>query len=111
MLSPEIARVLRARGHDVEAIKEHREWIALPDEEVMRAAREERRTVVTNNLRDYRPLHHAAVASGRGHFGMVFVPAEYRRTRADVGRIVAALARGLASHPGERDLADGEYWL
>jgi uncharacterized protein YbjT (DUF2867 family) len=72
MLSPAIARELRERGHDVLAITEHPGWAALSDPEVLAVARTERRAVVTNNLRDYRPLHADAITpGGPGHFGMV----------------------------------------
>ena len=72
MLSPAIARELRERGHDVLAITEHAGWAALSDPEVLAVARTERRAVVTNNLRDYRPLHADAITpGGPGHFGMV----------------------------------------
>lgn len=112
MLSPSIARQLRDRGYDVLAVKEHPDWQALPDTDVINLARREHRAVVTDNLRDYRPLHHEAITpGGPGHFGMVFVPGGYRRTAADVGRIVKALEAKLAQYPGERDLADGEAWL
>jgi hypothetical protein len=78
----------------------------------MELARAEHRAVVTNNLRDYRPLHNDAIApGGPGHFGMIFMPGSYRRTRADLGRIVAALEAMLAQYPGEEDLANGEAWL
>ena len=59
MLSPAIARELRERGHDVLAVADRPGWIALSDPEVMALARTERRAVVTNNLRDYRPLRAA----------------------------------------------------
>ncbi len=112
MLTPAIARELRARGHDVEAVAGHPDREALSDPEVMAIARAEHRAVVTNNLRDYRPLHHEAIVpGGPGHFGMIFMPGGYRRTRADTGRIVAALGAKLALYPGERDLANGEAWL
>jgi hypothetical protein len=112
MFSPVIARRLRERGHDVLAVKERPDWQALPDADVLSVARRERRAVVTDNLRDYRPLHHEAVApGGSGHFGMVFVPGGYRRAAADIGRIVKALETNLAEYPRERDLADGETWL
>jgi hypothetical protein len=42
---------------------------------------------------------------------MIFVPGNYRRTRADTGRIIAALEAILVRHPGEEDLANGEAWL
>jgi predicted nuclease of predicted toxin-antitoxin system len=112
MLTPAIARELRARGHDVEAVAGHAERQALSDPEVMAIARAEHRAIVTNNLRDYRPLHHEAITQGGpGHLGMIFVPSGYRRTKADTGRIIAALEAKLARYPGEHDLANGEAWL
>jgi Domain of unknown function (DUF5615) len=112
MLSPTIARELRARGHDAQAIQEHSEWQAFDDRQVLELARRELRAVVTDNLSDMRPLHYEAIIpGGPGDYGMIFIPGGYRRTRADTGRIVAALELELAVCPGERDLADGEDWL
>jgi hypothetical protein len=75
-------------------------------------ARTERRAVVTNNVRDYRPLHSDAITpGGPGHFGMIFMPGNYRRTKADTGRIISALEGKLAEYPGDEDLENGECWL
>ena len=110
MLSPVVARELRALGHDVVAIKERPSWSGVPDEQVLEFARVEQRAVVTNNVRDFRPLHGEAVMpGGRGHYGVVFAPSGYRRTRDDVGRLVAALDRLISAHPD--GLANGEAWL
>jgi Domain of unknown function (DUF5615) len=112
MLSPTIARDLRARGHDVEAIQEHQEWQAYDDPEVLDLARRERRVLVTDNLVDMRPLHYEAITpGGTGDYGMVFMPSGYRRTKADTGKIVTVLEQKLNEYPGERDLANGEDWL
>jgi predicted nuclease of predicted toxin-antitoxin system len=112
MLSPAIAQRLRDHGHDVDAIKGHPLREALSDPEVMDLARSQGRAVVTNNLVDFRPLHHAAIApGGPGHFGMVFMPGNYRRTKADTGRIINALEATLSELPGDSDLANGETWL
>ncbi len=112
MLSPVIAHHLREAGHDVTAIKGTSGYEALSDREVLDLARAERRAVVTNNLVDFRPLHHEAVTpGGPGHWGMVFMPGDYRRTKDDTGRIVEALASKLTELPEEDDLADGETWL
>lgn len=112
MLSPAIARELRSRGHDVKAITEGPRHKSLSDPDVMDLARSERRAVVTNNLRDYRPLHHAATApGGQGHYGIVLMPGGYRRAKRDMGRIIAALEVILAEHPGEDDLENAEAWL
>lgn len=111
-LTPDIARELRARGHDVEAVAGHPERESLSDSQIMAVARTERRAIVTNNMRDYRPLHSEAITpGGHGHFGMIFVPGSYRRTRADTGRIIAALEAKLVQYHGETGLANGEAWL
>jgi hypothetical protein len=108
MLSPAIARELRARGHDAEPVAGHPDREALSDSDVLALARTEHRAVVTNNVRDFRPLHNDAITPrGAGHFGMIFLPGSYRRTKADTGKIIAAPEAVLKQHPGEADLADG----
>ena len=112
MLSPDIAAQLRSRGHDVQALAEYPSHPALTDEEVTERAREEQRVVATNNVRDFRRLHAAAILpGGSGHYGVVFMPGQYRRTKADTGRIIAALEAKLAAYPGDTDLASAETWL
>jgi predicted nuclease of predicted toxin-antitoxin system len=112
MLAPAIARELRGRGHDVEAVSGHAEREALTDREIMALVRSEQRALVTNNLRDFRPLHNEAVApGGPGHWGMIFMSGNYRRRKADTGRIIAALEARLAEYPGDDALANSETWL
>jgi predicted nuclease of predicted toxin-antitoxin system len=112
MLSAGIARELRRRGHDVEAIQEHPEWRSFEDPQVIELARTERRVLVTDNLSDMRPLHYEAIAvGGPGDYGMIFIPGGRPRTRANTGQMVAALERKLESLPGESDLANAEDWL
>ena len=94
------------------AIRETAGNVSLADPEVIELARGERRAIVTDNLSDYRPLHHSAIITGgQGHYGMVLIPGGYRRTKGDTGRIVAALQAVLTEHPGEDDLANTEAWL
>jgi Domain of unknown function (DUF5615) len=112
MLSPAVARVLRERGHDVEAVREHPDWGALSDPELVSLAVSERRAIVMNSVRDFRPLHAEVIVSGgSGHVGRVFVPTSVRLTKADAGRIIAALEATLTEYPGELDLANGETWI
>jgi predicted nuclease of predicted toxin-antitoxin system len=112
MLSPAIARELQARGYDVQAVAAHPRREALPDPEVLALARSEQRAVVTNNVRDFRPLHtEAVIPGGPGHYGMIFMAGNYRRTRSDVGRIVAALEAKLIRYPADDALANAEDWL
>jgi|GEM_PF-434131 Domain of unknown function (DUF5615) len=112
MLSPVIARELCARGHDVQAVAGHPEREALSDPDVLALARAERRAVVTNNIRDFRPLHvEAVLPGGLGHYGMIFMPGTYRRTKNYIGRIVASLGAKLGQYPGEEDLVNAEERL
>jgi predicted nuclease of predicted toxin-antitoxin system len=112
MFSPAIAQALRARGHDVEAIKEHRDWAGLTDPEVIALARREQRAVVTVNLQDDRRLHAELIAPGSaGHAGLILVPTSQRHTRSAVGRLVAALEAKLVEYPGDQELANAETWL
>lgn len=112
MLSPAIAGELRAHGHDAVAIKEHQEWQALADPDVVTLARREQRAIVTTNLRDFRPLHAELItAQGAGHSGMVFIPTSLRLTKATTGQIVTALEAKPAQYPGDSDLANGETWI
>ena len=112
MLPSAIAEQLRARGHDVEAINGNPAHEGLSDSDVLDLARLERRAVVTNNLIDFRPLHRDAITpGGSGHYGMVFMAGNYRRTKADTGRIIIALEATLEQYPGETDLVNGETWL
>ena len=67
---------------------------------------------MTNNVRDFRPLHAEAVTpGGPGHFGMIFISGNDKRTKNDIGRIVADLEAKLAQYPGDEDLANAEDWL
>lgn len=112
MLSPAIARALRDRGHDVVAVKERSEWVALSDHDLIAVARREQRSIVTNNVRDYRPMHaELAAPGGPGHAGLVFIPSSYRLARTWIGRLVTALEAKLVEFPGTEDLANGESWL
>ena len=112
MLSPAIARELRSRGHDVQAIQEHPEWCSFDHRRVVALACDERRVIVSDNVVDMRPLYYEAIApGGPGDQGMIFIPGGRPRTRAATGRIVAALEQKLAAYPGDDDLANGEDWL
>ena len=112
MLTPTIARQLVARGHDVIAVAADAAHKALSDPDVLALARAQQRALVTNNVRDFRPLHAEIVAAGGpGHYGIIFMPSAYRRTKADTGRIITALEVKLAEFPAIDDLVDAEAWL
>ena len=112
MLSPVIARELTARGYDVQSVAGHPDREALSDPEVLALARAERRAIVTNNVRDFRPMHvEAVMPGGSGHYGMIFMSGNYRRTKDDIGRIVAVLEAKINQYRGDDGLANAEDWL
>ena len=112
-LSPEIARQLRARGHDVIAVKERPELIGRSDRVHFASMPEQRRAIVTQDLGDFRPLLAEAMRAPTKTYGLVCVPARVSLSRAAIGQMVDALERLLADHPGDEDLIDrgGETWL
>ena len=50
----------------------------------------------------------AMTPGGSGHFGMIFMSGNYKRTKNDIGRIVADLEVKLVQYPGDEDLANAE---
>ncbi len=103
MISFRVAAELRKQGHDVVAIKRDRPDLeSAPDGDIVRQATREGRTVVTNNVKDYLPLHQRFVASGEDHAGMLFTTDQaLPRSNAALNRWVQTLDHVLASNPGE----------
>lgn len=54
-LAPEIARRLRSRGHDVDAVAERPELVSLSDGELFARMAVERRAILTNDVPDCAP--------------------------------------------------------
>ena len=107
--SPEIARQLRALGHDVDAARERADVRGLADRALLGLARSEGRAVVTENVADFAALHAEAIVRGDHHPGIVFTsPLRFPRRRRAIGRLVRALAELLA---GTEDLEDRTWWL
>ncbi len=102
-----IARELRTRGHDVVSVHDS-PGAGAPDDQVMDHARQDGRAVVTENVRDFRPLADLALASGANHHGIVFTT-DRRWPRSDPGSLIVALEALLASTP--KQPVDAEIWL
>jgi hypothetical protein len=111
--SPEIARQLRTRGHDVIAVNERPELIGRPDRVHFASMPEQRRAIVTQDLGDFRPLLAEAMRTGTKTYGLVCVPARLSLSRQAIGQVVTSLEQLLQQHPGDGDLIDrgGETWL
>lgn len=111
-LSPEIARQLRERGHDVVAVGERTDLRGRPDRVHFASLPDEQRAIVTRDLADFRPLLAEALRRGSPSYGLVCVPARFPLNRDGIGRLVAALDALLKRHPAV-DAAitlGGELW-
>jgi len=113
MISPRLARELRERGHDVQAIKRDRPDLeGLPDIEIVWLTAAERRAVVTNDVADFAPLHERLLATGGEHFGMVFTDdAVLPRNREHIAEWVDALSGLLDAHSGDDALLNRVHYL
>jgi predicted nuclease of predicted toxin-antitoxin system len=112
-LSPEVARQLRDRGHDVVAVAERANLRGRSDRVQFALLPDQQRAIVTRDLADFRPLLAQALRRGSKTYGLVCVPARFPSNRHGIGRLVTALEVLLKSHP-EVDAAielGGELWL
>ena len=110
MYAPTIAAQLRLRGHDVVSVHDLGDLLATgsSDADVLVAAQREERTLVTENVRDYRPLESALLADGSHHAGVVYTSNRQfpRGNPATAGRLVRALDALLraAADLGDRSI-------
>jgi predicted nuclease of predicted toxin-antitoxin system len=100
MISPRVARELRERGYDVQAVKKDRpDLVSRSDRELIRAMAVERRAIVTNDIADFQTIHDQLLAAGEEHAGMLFtLDAIMPRTKSTIPSWVEALAELLAHH-------------
>lgn len=103
MISPRVARELRDRGFDVQAVKGDRpELISTPDIEVVRRIRDEQRAIVTNNVGDFQPIHDQFMSRDEEHYGMLFTwDASLPRNKAKIALWVETLEAALKDNPGD----------
>jgi hypothetical protein len=108
-LSPQIAAKLPKAGYDVDAVAERADLVGRSDRIVLEVATREGRAVVTNNIKDFRPLGAEWLARGRVHAGLILLPSKRTRTRDAVTAIADAIECVLREHPD--GLAGGERWI
>lgn len=112
-LSPEIARQLRNRGHDVVAVGERPDLKGRADRVHFASLPDEQRAIVTRDLGDFRPLLAEALRAGAKTYGLICVSRRSRLNRDGIGRLVGVLDTLLRAHPAP-DAAvglGGEIWL
>ena len=110
MWPPAIAVQLRHQGYDVVAVAERPELRGQPDAIIFAAAQADGRSIVTENVADYRLLAAVELRQSRSHAGLFFT-SDRRFPRHDprtAGRLVTALIE-IASRTLDPD--GFEYWL
>jgi hypothetical protein len=119
MHAPGVAEELRRRGHDVIAVAADPELRALTDDDLFRLAASEPSTVspdiagrriVTENVKDFRPLLHRAQEAGTPGPGLLFTSSRrFPRSRRNPAPLIEALHAWL----GQPDVArrPPEDWL
>ena len=98
-------------GVDVIAVTQRPDLEGKSDEAVLRAAREEGRVVLTNNVRDYAPLVEAFGLRGEQQFGVLFTDDDtFSRADEGIGRLTRSLQIFVAGRSDDW-LLDGCMYL
>lgn len=108
-LSPRIAELLRSRGHDVQAVSERSDLAGESDRLILEVAAVEASAVITNNVKDFRPIAAERLARGETHSGLILLPSTRTRTRAAVELLANAIELILDEHPD--GLPSTERWI
>lgn len=111
MLDATIAEQLRERGHDVTAVQGDPELESKKDPELLRAARERNRVLVTDNIVDFARLHQEFVRAREDHGGILLAsPSSFPRSKRTIGVWVRALDR-LLMDESAADLRNLCSWI
>ena len=108
-LSPHIAVLLREARHDVVAVAERADLVGSSDLVILETASNEGRAVITNNVKDFRPLAAERLARGGSHAGLILLPSTRTRARGAVEILTNAIEEILREHPD--GLAATERWI
>ncbi len=111
MFTSAISAALVADGHDVVAVVDRPELRSLDGHEILTAAADDKRAVVTENVRDFALMDREWAALGRTHGGMVFTSRRRfdRGSLEHPGSLIRALGRFLADPPVEG--GSWTWWL
>jgi hypothetical protein len=110
MFSPALAAALRDLGHDVIAVAERGELRATSDEEVFGWATSQGRWLLTENVKDFRPILLRALQADTGATGILYTSNRaFPRSRKNPGPLIHALDVWLRNGPPEYPLT--EDWL
>lgn len=108
-LSPQIAVLLRQAGCDVEAVADRSDLVGRSDRFILEVASNEGRAVITNNVKDFRPIAAEWLAQGRVHAGLILLPSSRTRTRGAISALVDRIESVLRDNP--HGLSGSERWI
>jgi len=108
-LSPQIAVLLRKAGYDVDAAADREDLVGGSDRIILEVACREGRAVVTNNIKDFRPLAAEWLAHGRVHAGLILLPSTRTRSHNAIAAVAAAIESVLRDYPD--GLSGSERWI
>lgn len=110
MFSPAIAAELRELGHDVIAVASRPDLRSKSDEEIFAWASAQRRWLLTENVKDFRPIMLRALQAGLPGCGLLFSSGRtFPRSRKDPGSLIRALDAWLTTAPPGPPVT--ESWL
>jgi hypothetical protein len=109
MFSPAIAAALRDLGQDVIAVAERGELRA-SDDDVFAWAISQRRWLLTENVKDFRPILLRALQAGTATTGILYTSSRaFPRSRKNPGPLIQAIHAWMLNGPPEAPLT--EDWL
>jgi Domain of unknown function (DUF5615) len=110
MFSPKIAATLRESRHDVVAVAERVDLRSMTDDELFAWSIGENRWLLTENVKDFRPILLRALQADGVITGLQFTSSRtFPRSRQNPGPLIDALHRWLAIGPPPAPLT--EDWL
>ena len=110
MFSPTVAAALRERQHDVIAVAERLDLRAMTDDEVFAWAIAGNRWILTENVKDFRPILLRAMQTEGTITGVLFTSnRSFPRSRQNPGPLIEALDQWLETGPPAAPLT--EDWL
>lgn len=100
MFSPAIAAELRGFGHDVIAVADRPDLRSKSDEEIFAWASTEKRWLLTENVKDFRPIMLRALQAGPPGCGLLFTSSRaFPRSRKNPGPLIKTLHAWLTAGP------------
>lgn len=112
MYPARLARELRERGLDAEAVDERPALRGLADEELLAIASAEERVLLSENVADFMRLYGEWAEGGRAHAGIVIaLSGRFSRTPAGYEALVSALAELCAKRPEREGLVSAVHFL